>query len=171
MADVRTAFGFPAIVNEKAARAVAGLVVLVAAAALLTGWLWLTAVLAVGFALRVASGPRLDPFGQLATKVIAPRLGEPVLVPGPPKRFAQAVGLVLTLAATGFLLAGLPVVTTALLAVLLVFATLESVFGFCAGCYVFGLLMRTGVIPDDTCAACNDISLRQRQLQRETAAA
>ena len=169
MADVRTAFGFPAIVNDKAARVVAGLVVLVAAVALLTGWLWLSAVLALGFALRVASGPRLDPFGQLATKVIAPRLGEPVLVPGPPKRFAQAIGLALTLVATGFLVAGIPTVTTALLAVLLVFATLESAFGFCAGCYVFGLLMRAGVIPDDTCAACNDISLRRRQ--RETAAA
>ena len=160
---MRNAVGFPAIVNEKAARVVAGLVVLVTAVALLTGWLWLTAVLAVGFALRVASGPRFDPFGQLATKVIAPRLGEPVLVPGPPKRFAQAVGLVLTLVATGFLLAGLPAVTTALLAVLLVFATLESVFGFCAGCYAFGLLMRAGLVPAETCAACNDISLRQRE--------
>jgi uncharacterized protein DUF4395 len=169
MADMRNALGFPAIVNEKAARVVAGLVVLVAAVALLTGWLWLTAVLAVGFALRVASGPRFDPFGRLATKVIAPRLGEPVLVPGPPKRFAQAVGLVLTLVATGFLVAGLPAVTTALLAVLLVFATLESVFGFCAGCYAFGLLMRAGLVPEETCAACNDITLRQRQ--REIAAA
>ena len=163
MADVRTPFEFPAIVNEKAARAVAGLVVLVAAVALLTGWLWLSAVLAVGFALRVASGPRFDPFGQLATKVIAPRLGEPVLVPGPPKRFAQAIGLVLTLVATGFLVAGLPAVTTALLAILLVFATLESALGFCAGCYAFGLLMRAGLVPEETCAACNDISLRQRQ--------
>ena len=163
MADVRTPFEFPAVVNEKAARAVAGLVVLVAAVALLTGWLWLSAVLAVGFALRVASGPRFDPFGQLATKVIAPRLGEPVLVPGPPKRFAQAIGLVLTLVATGFLVAGLPVVTTALLGILLVFATLESALGFCAGCYAFGLLMRAGLVPEETCAACNDISLRQRQ--------
>jgi hypothetical protein len=163
MADVRTPFEFPAIVNEKAARVVAGLVVLVAALALLTGWLWLSAVLAVGFALRVASGPRFDPFGQLATKVIAPRLGEPVLVPGPPKRFAQAIGLVLTLVATGLLVAGLPVVTTALLGILLVFATLESAFGFCAGCYAFGLLMRAGLVPEETCAACNDISLRQRQ--------
>ena len=163
MADVRTPFEFPAVVNEKAARAVAGLVVLVAAVALLTGWLWLSAVLAVGFALRVASGPRFDPFGQLATKVIAPRLGEPVLVPGPPKRFAQAIGLVLTLVATGLLVAGLPVVTTALLGILLVFATLESAFGFCAGCYAFGLLMRAGLVPEETCAACNDISLRQRQ--------
>ena len=163
MADVRTPFEFPAIVNEKAARVVAGLVVLVAALALLTGWLWLSAVLAVGFALRVASGPRFDPFGQLATKVIAPRLGEPVMVPGPPKRFAQAIGLVLTLVATGLLVAGLPVVTTALLGILLVFATLESAFGFCAGCYAFGLLMRAGLVPEETCAACNDISLRQRQ--------
>ena len=163
MADVRTPFEFPAVVNEKAARAVAGLVVLVAAVALLTGWLWLSAVLAVGFALRVASGPRFDPFGQLATTVIAPRLGEPVLVPGPPKRFAQAIGLVLTLVATGFLVAGLPAVTTALLAILLVFATLESALGFCAGCYAFGLLMRAGLVPEETCAACNDISLRQRQ--------
>ena len=163
MADVRTPFEFPAVVNEKAARAVAGLVVLVAAVALLTGWLWLSAVLAVGFALRVASGPRFDPFGQLATKVIAPRLGEPVMVPGPPKRFAQAIGLVLTLVATGFLVAGLPAVTTALLGILLVFATLESALGFCAGCYAFGLLMRAGLVPEETCAACNDISLRQRQ--------
>ena len=163
MADVRTPFEFPAIVHEKAARVVAGLVVLVAALALLTGWLWLSAVLAVGFALRVASGPRFDPFGQLATKVIAPRLGEPVMVPGPPKRFAQAIGLVLTLVATGFLVAGLPAVTTALLAILLVFATLESALGFCAGCYAFGLLMRAGLVPEETCAACNDISLRQRQ--------
>ena len=163
MADVRTPFEFPAIVNKKAARVVAGLVVLVAALALLTGWLWLSAVLAVGFALRVASGPRFDPFGQLATKVIAPRLGEPVMVPGPPKRFAQAIGLVLTLVATGFLVAGLPAVTTALLAILLVFATLESALGFCAGCYAFGLLMRAGLVPEETCAACNDISLRQRQ--------
>jgi hypothetical protein len=163
MADVRTPFEFPAIVNEKAARVVAGLVVLVAALALLTGWLWLSAVLAVGFALRVASGPRFDPFGQLATKVIAPRLGEPVMVPGPPKRFAQAIGLVLTLVATGFLVAGLPAVTTALLAILLVSATLESALGFCAGCSAFGLLMRAGLVPEETCAACNDISLRQRQ--------
>ena len=163
MADVRNAFGFPAVVNEKAARAVAGQVVVVTALALLTGWLWLATVLAVGFALRVAAGPRYDPFGQLATKVIAPRLGEAVLVPGPPKRFAQAVGLAFTLAASGFLLAGLPVVATVLLSVLLVFATLESVFGFCAGCYAFGILMRVGLVPEETCAACNDISLRRRE--------
>ena len=84
---MRDAFGFPAVVNEKAARVVAGGVALIAATALLTGWLWLSAVLAVGFALRVATGPRYSPLGQLATKVVAPRLGEPV----PRPRAAEAV--------------------------------------------------------------------------------
>ena len=45
---------------------------------------------------------------------------------------------------------------------LLVFATLESVVGFCAGCWAFGLLMRVGLVPEEVCAACSDISLRQR---------
>src|SRR6478609_2154788 len=153
MASVRNAFGFPAVVNEKAARVVAGGVVLITASALL----------AIGFALRVAAGPRYSPLGQLATKVVAPRLGAPKLVAGPPKRFAQTVGLVFTLAATVFLVAGMPAVTVGLLAVLLVFALLESVVGFCAGCFVFAQLMKVGLVPEATCAACADISLRQRE--------
>ncbi|MGO8055979.1 DUF4395 family protein, partial [Rhizobium leguminosarum] len=86
--------------------------------------------------------------GQLATRVIAPRLGDPVLVPGPPKRFAQSVGLTTTtvaaVAAIGF---GWTSLAFLLIAVLLVFALLESVIGFCAGCWAFGVLMRLGAIP------------------------
>ena len=74
MGTVRSAFGFPAVVNEKAARVVAGGVALLAGTALVTGWLWLSAVLAVGFALRVAAGPRWSPLGRLASVVVAPRL-------------------------------------------------------------------------------------------------
>lgn len=169
MDGMRRALRFPKVVNEKAARVVAALVVVVAVLALATGWLWLSAVLAVGFALRVASGPRVDPFGWLATKVVAPRLGEPVLVPGAPKRFAQAVGLALTAAATLALAVGAPAVTVGLLAVLVVFALLESVVGFCAGCWVFGQLMRWGLVPEAVCLECQDISARQRRHQAVTA--
>jgi hypothetical protein len=41
--------------------------------------------------------------------------------------------------------------------VLLVFALLESVAGFCAGCWLFGRLMALGLIPASTCEACADI--------------
>ncbi|KGN36582.1 DUF4395 domain-containing protein [Knoellia subterranea] len=157
---------FPNPVNEKAARSVAGGVVLLAGLTLLTQWWWLAAVLALGFALRVAGGPRYSPLGRLAVHVVAPLFGEARLVPGPPKRFAQTVGLVVSsvaaVAALGF---GATTVASVLLAVLVVFALLESALGFCAGCWAFGQLMRLGVIPEETCAACNDITLRQKVAQ------
>lgn len=81
---------FPNPVNEYAARSVAGMVVLLCVATLVFRSEWLLWPLALGFVARVASGPRFSPFGLLATKVIAPRIGPAKLVPGPPKRFARA---------------------------------------------------------------------------------
>ena len=51
-------------------------------------------------------------------------------------------------------------VATLVVAMILVAATLESAFAICLGCWIFGHLMRLGVIPDDTCAACADVSSR-----------
>jgi hypothetical protein len=152
-----TLFRFPHPVNEKAARSVAGLVVLLAIATLATGAWWLTVPLALGFWARVLTGPTLSPFGQLATRVIAPRLGPPRYVSGPPKRFAQGLGAAMSTAAAATALAGATTAATVLLAALIVAATLESVFALCLGCKVFGLLMRLGAVPDDVCAECADI--------------
>ena len=154
-------FSFPNPVNEKAARVVAGAVVLLSVAAIATGWRWLLIVLAIGFALRVASGPRFSPLGQLATKVVAPLLGEPKLVPGPPKRFAQAMGLTFSLAAV--LLAYVFDAQTAAWVVtglLAVAAFLESTFALCLGCQVFALLMRAGIVPRSVCEECSNIWAR-----------
>jgi len=155
---VASVFRFPNPVNEKAARVVAAGVAIIALVTLATGWHWLLVPLALGFLARVLTGPTLSPLGQLATRVVAPRLGAPALVPGPPKRFAQSVGLALTtVAAVASLVLDVPVVASGLLGVLIVFATLESVVGFCAGCWMFARLMRLGVIPERTCVACADI--------------
>ncbi len=162
MRPIRSLLGFPELVNEKAARTVAAAVAAVGALALLPGWHWLVLVLAAGFALRVASGPRFDPLGLLATRVVAPRLGAPRLVAGPPKRFAQGVGLALTsLAAALGLGLGADAVLMSLVGLLVGFATLEAALGFCAGCYAFGWLIRLGMVPEEACAACADISLRR----------
>jgi Domain of unknown function (DUF4395) len=152
-----TLFSFPHPVNEKAARSVAGLVVVLAAITLATGAWWLTVPLALGFWARVLTGPTLSPFGQLATRVIAPRLGTPNYVSGPPKRFAQGMGAAMSTAAAVLALSGLDTAATVLLVALLAAATLESVFAYCLGCKVFGLLMRAGVIPAEVCAECADI--------------
>jgi Domain of unknown function (DUF4395) len=154
-------FSFPDPVNEKAARVVAGGVLVLAIVALATGAHWLLAVMACGFVARVLTGPTLSPLGRLATSVVAPRLGAPKYVPGPPKRFAQAIGAVITTVGAVLALAfGQDVAADGLLVIMVLAAGLESIFAFCVGCQLFGLLMRVGLIPVEVCARCADIWAR-----------
>jgi hypothetical protein len=159
---VKTLFAFPNPVNEYAARSVAGMVVLLCIATLVFRTPWLLWPLALGFVARVASGPRFSLFGQLATKVVAPRFGAPRLVPGPPKRFAQTIGATLSVGALLAYSLWSPTVSWVLVALIAVAATLESVLGFCLGCAVFARLQSAGVIPASVCDACNDIGLRRQ---------
>ena len=154
-------FSFPNPVNDKAARTVAAVVLLEVIATLASGWYWLLIPLAYGFWARVLTGPKLSPLGWTAMHVIGPRLGEKVYVPGPPKRFAQAMGTVMSSAALLFgLILGDHTVADVLLVMFIPAAGLESIFGYCIGCRTFALLMRAGLIPDDVCAECADISGR-----------
>lgn len=153
-------FSFPDPVNEVAARLVAAGVVVLSVLTIALDAPWLTAVIAYGFLARVASGPTLSLLGQLVTRLIVPRL--PIAarpVPGPPKRFAQAIGATLSVpAAVLALTLGLTSAVYALLGLLIVAATLESVFGLCLGCRMFALLMRAGVIPPEVCERGADIT-------------
>jgi hypothetical protein len=155
---VRDLLSFPNPINEKAARVVAGVVCALAALTLATGWYWLLAVLAYGFIARALTGPTLSPLGRVASGVVAPRLGAPKHVPGAPKRFAQAMGAAMTTAgavlALGF---GEHGAADVLLVAVIVAAGLESVLALCVGCKIFGLLMRTGLVPEEICAGCADI--------------
>lgn len=156
---------FPNPVNEVAARTVAAGVVVLSLGTLLLSLaderlLWLTVAIAYGFVARVLTGPTLSPLGQLAVRVVAPRIGHEKLVPGPPKRFAQGIGAVVTTTAVVLVALGQVLGPQVLLGLMVAFATLESVFAICVGCKVFALLMRAGVVPEDVCASCNDLSLR-----------
>jgi len=155
-------FSFPNPVNEVSARLVAGGVVVLSLTAIVFDLPWLTAVIAYGFIARALSGPTLSPLGQLVTRVLTPRLpfaAKPV--PGPPKRFAQSIGAVLSTAAAVLALGfGLTTAAYVLLGLVVVAATLESVFAFCIGCKIFAVLMRVGVIPEEICEECNNIWAR-----------
>ena len=150
-------FGFPNPVNETSARLVAAGVVVQGVAFLVVREWWVLGPLAYGFVARVLTGPRLSPLGQLVTRVITPRLRvEHRFVPGPPKRFAQGIGVAFSVGALIAQLLGAGTAAVVLIGGLVVAASLESVLGFCLGCAVFGQLMRWGVIPADVCEACND---------------
>ena len=152
---------FPNPVNETSARLVAAGVVVEAVAYLITRWPVLLVSLAAGFVLRVLTGPRVSPLALLVTRVVTPRLRVPPRwVPGPPKRFAQGIGAVLTVSALVAWLAGSDAAAALLVTLVAVAAALESVFAFCLGCRLFALLMRAGIIPAEVCAACADLSGR-----------
>jgi hypothetical protein len=105
----------------------------------------------------VLTGPKASPLGQLVTRVITPRLPvEPKLVAGPPKRFAQGMGLAFSSTALLLTLTGHWWLAQVVLGLLVVAAFLESALGFCLGCKTFALLMRVGVIPEEVCERCND---------------
>jgi Domain of unknown function (DUF4395) len=165
-------FAFPKLVNEKAARSVAGGVVILCATYLISGFRWVLPALAIGFLLRVAAGPRFSPLGRLAVHAIAPRFGAAKMVPGPPKRFAQGIGATLSISAV---LASFAFHATGaawvLIAMILVAASLEAFAGICLGCIIFARLMRYGVIPADVCESCNDITDRLIAAQNAKVAA
>ena len=126
----------------------------------LLGWGWMLIPLTYGFIARVLTGPTLSPLGRFAVDVAAPRLGGPRFTAGPPKRFAQGIGVVFSVSASLLWLAGAPTAARVVAGALATAAFLEAGFGFCLGCRIFALLMRIGVIPEDVCEECNDLSLR-----------
>ena len=154
-------FPFPNPANETSARLVAAGVVLISTAFLLTNSTLILVALTYGFAARVAAGPAFSPLALFVTRVVTPKLNfSHKFVPGPPKRFAQTIGL--TFAATALILTLLDYSYAAnlVIAALIIAATLESVFAICLGCIMFSFLMKLGVIPASVCESCNDISLR-----------
>ena len=160
---MRAFFSFPNPVNDKAARTVAAGVLVGVVVTLFTGFYWLLIPITYGFWARVLAGPKLSPLGWTAMNVIAPRLGAKRYVAGPPKRFAQGMGTVMSTAALVLgLILGLHTAADVLLGLFAVAAGLESILGFCIGCKLFGVLMGFGVIPEEVCAECADISVRRR---------
>jgi Domain of unknown function (DUF4395) len=149
-------FRFPHPVNETSARVVAGGVVSMVTATITLDQPWILFPLTYGFAARVLTGPTLSPLGQIATRVVTPRL--PVhhrFSPGPPKRMAQGMGLALS--GSSLLLyygLGRKRLAYGVLVALGVAAGLESVAGVCLACKMFPSLVRLGLVPPDTCAKC-----------------
>ena len=152
---MKSVFSFPNPVNDVAARSVAGMVLALAVATILIGELWLLIFLVYGFVARVLTGPTLSPIGLIATRLVVPVLGIPDKpVPGPPKRFAQFVGLIVSVTGAVLFIWVSPVAGKGVIGLLAVFAALESGLGFCAGCFVFRYLMQWGLIPEAVCLEC-----------------
>ncbi|MCK6081847.1 DUF4395 domain-containing protein [Microbacterium sp. EYE_5] len=103
-------------------------------------------VLALLFLWGVAS-PRTAPWGVLYRRLVQPRLAPPTELEDPrPPRFAQGVGLFVTVVGLVLHLAGVPWALPIAAAMAFMAAFLNAVFGLCLGCQLWLLLQRVGLV-------------------------
>ena len=162
-AILKPIFSFPDTINEYAARMVAGFILIMSLSYLYSHNIYLLVFMVYGFLARVVTGPTLSPIALLVTKIIIPQMGNPYLeCPGPPKQFAQFIGFIFTSSALYFIISDESTTSYLLIGVLTIFAFMESIMGFCAGCWFFKKMMKWGWIPQRVCEKCNDIPLAVR---------
>lgn len=91
--------------------------------------------------------PRTAPWGVLYRKVVQPRLRPATEFEDPrPPRFAQGVGLFVTVLGLVLHLIGVPWALPIAAAAAFMAAFLNAVFGLCLGCQLYLLLQRVGLV-------------------------
>jgi len=163
--QVRPEYEVP-VLNERAVRAAAGILLMVAMVAFMNAWLlgnfqptrlFVVAFL-MDFALRLFVGPRFAPSLVVGQWLV--RKQQPEWVGAPQKRFAWSLGFVLAL--TMFYLVGVRQVIGPIN--LLVCATcitlmfFESAFGICIGCKLYNVLRpgQARLCPGGACEVAPD---------------
>jgi hypothetical protein len=125
------------VIDERAPRVNQAVVGVVALAAVLTGWWWLLALLALQLALGLTLGRRWCLACVLYFEVLQPRLGEGRLEDARPPRFANLVGLAVLSAASTAYAFGPDTVGASLGLLVAALALLAAATGFCAGCSAY----------------------------------
>jgi Domain of unknown function (DUF4395) len=112
--------------------------------AVLTGWWWLLAVLALQLAVGLTLGRRFCLPCLAYFELVQPRLGEGRLEDSRPPRFANMVGVAFLGAATLAYAAGAETAGIVLGGTVAALALLAAATGLCAGCeaYKLGCLLR-----------------------------
>src|SRR5687767_6738453 len=125
------------VIDERAPRFNQVVVGLVSLLAVVTGWWWLLALLALQLALGLTLGRRWCLACVFYFEVLQPRFGEGRLEDARPPRFANMVGLgVLGTASLAYAL-GLETLGAALGLLVAALALLAATTGFCAGCTAY----------------------------------
>ncbi|OIJ89478.1 hypothetical protein BIV25_34065 [Streptomyces sp. MUSC 14] len=136
--------GVPVRVDPRGPRFAAVLTTLVLLLVLVTGSGVLLAAQAVVFAVGAAWGLRWSPYGWLYRRLVRHRLGPPQeLEDERPPRFAQAVGLGFAVIGAAGYLSGVTWLGIAASAAALAAAFLNAAFGYCLGCELYLLAVRS----------------------------
>ena len=132
------------MIDSRAPRTNQFVIGVLALLAVVTGWWWLLAALALQLALGLTIGRRVCVACVFYFEVLQPRFGEGPLEDSRPPRAANVVGLVVLAAASIAYAAGVAWLGAALGLLVAALALLAAVTGFCTGCeaYKLGCLLR-----------------------------
>lgn len=146
----------PERVQERNVRAVAAQVVLVTAIALFFKLPVLMLLLCGDFILRAFISSTYSPLAFISRKIpghVLPFRKRMILLK--PKKFAASIGAVISGIAgiAGF--AGYDLTMLIFTTVLLLFSFMEAFLKFCAGCWMFGILIRLNILSEEVCEDCS----------------
>jgi hypothetical protein len=130
-------------VDPRGQRFSAALSAAVLAVVIVTSSGWLLAAQAVVFGVGTVAGLSYSPYGLIYRWLVRPRLGPPrELEDAAAPRFAQGVGLVVSIIGIIGYATGLTPLGMAGTALALAAAFLNAVFGLCLGCEMYVLIRR-----------------------------
>jgi Domain of unknown function (DUF4395) len=139
------------VIDARAPRTNQAVIGTLALVAVLTGWWWLLALLALQLAVGLAFGRRYCLPCLFYFEVIQPRFGEGPLEDSRPPRVANVVGLVVLAAGSVAYAAGAAVVGALLALLVAALALLAAFTGFCTGCEAYKLACRLRGRPFVSC--------------------
>jgi len=145
----------PERVQERKVRAIALEVVVISTFAILFNQPILMLLLSLDFIVRAFINNKYSPLAIISGKFLSnilPFRNKMILMR--PKKFAASIGVILSLAAGIFGLAGQTTIMIYITLVLLSFSFLETFFKFCAGCLMFGFLIQLKIVNEDNCTDC-----------------
>jgi hypothetical protein len=128
-----------AVIDSRAPRTNQAVVGIVSVLAVVTGWWWLLALLALQLAVGLTFGRRFCLPCLLYFELIQPRFGEGPLEDSRPPRAANVVGLVVLSAASVAYATGLSGLGIGLGLLVAALALLAAVTGLCTGCEAYKL--------------------------------
>ena len=139
------------VIDSRAPRANQLVIGTLSVLAIVTGWWWLLALLALQLAVGLTFGRRYCLPCVAYFELVQPRFGEGPLEDARPPRVANIVGLVFLSAASLAYVAGAPVLGAALGGLVAALALLAAATGFCTGCEAYKLGCRLTGRPFVSC--------------------
>jgi Domain of unknown function (DUF4395) len=139
------------VIDSRAPRTNQAVIGILSLLAVLAGWWWLLAVLALQLALGLTFGRRWCLACVAYFELIQPRFGEGPLEDARPPRIANGIGLAALSAASLAYLVGWGVVGAVLGLLVAALALVAAVTGFCTGCELYKLGCRLRGEPFVSC--------------------